>query len=216
MRSKFRHVFFDIDSTIVTIEGFDYLSNNDPEIVAMTQAAMNGDVPLQETYATRMERLRPGRDEVLQLGAAYVRSLVPDAVSTFEALRSGGADIHLISTGILPAIYPLAEHLGVPQRAVHAVQLQFDEQGRFADFDRRSPLTRSGGKELTILDVRVRSKGATALIGDGVPDFEAAGAVDLFIGFGGVRVRPRLKDFSPVYVTDASIAAVLPYLMEES
>jgi hypothetical protein len=38
--------------------------------------------------------------------------------------------------------------------------------------------------------------------------------VDLFIGFGGVHVRPRVKENAEVYVQEPTLAAVLPYLIE--
>jgi hypothetical protein len=40
--------------------------------------------------------------------------------------------------------------------------------------------------------------------------------VSLFIGFGGVHTRPRVKENAEVFVGNPSLAAVLPYLLEES
>jgi phosphoserine phosphatase len=48
-------------------------------------------------------------------------------------------------------------------------------------------------------------------VGDGVTDLETKPVVDLFIGFGGVHVRPRVKENAPVFVTD--FASVLKHLM---
>jgi phosphoserine phosphatase len=96
---------------------------------------------------------------------------------------------------------------------VHAVSLKFDDQGHYDGFDGHSPLTRSGGKEIVVRDVLVRSKGKSAFIGDGVTDLEAKPVVNLFIGFGGVHVRPRVRENAEVYVTEPTLAAVLPYLI---
>ena len=57
-------------------------------------------------------------------------------------------------------------------------------------------------------DVRARSHGKAAFVGDGVSDLEAKPAVDLFIGFGGVVVRPRVKENADLYVTN--LRDVLP------
>jgi phosphoserine phosphatase len=124
------------------------------------------------------------------------------AKETIAALQDRGVVVHLVTAGIQQAILPLAKALNVADRNVHAVPLTFDDEGNYKDFDRRSFLTRSGGKELVVRDVRARSHGKAAFVGDGVSDLEAKPAVDLFIGFGGVVVRPRVKENADVYVTN--------------
>ncbi|HEX8153460.1 MAG TPA: HAD-IB family phosphatase [Thermoanaerobaculia bacterium] len=194
MSAKYRFVFFDVDSTLVTIEGIDVLADNNPEIARLTDAAMNGEIALDEVYGKRLEIIRPTRAAVEALGQRYIASLVDGVRETFDALRGAGVQIHLVTAGIAQAIAPLAEHLGIAARAVHAVNLTFDDAGHYVDFDRRSFLTRSGGKELVVRDVRARAHGKAAFVGDGVSDLEAAPAVDLFVGFGGVAVRERVKE----------------------
>jgi len=214
-RSKYRFIFFDVDSTLVTIEGIDVLANGNPEIVRLTDAAMNGEVPLDEVYARRLEIIRPSRADVEALGQRYIESLVPGAEETIATLQRAGADVHLVTAGIAQAIAPLAARLGIAARAVHAVPLQFDDDGHYRDFDRRSLLTRNGGKELVVHAILARSKGRSAFIGDGVSDLETKAVVNLFIGFGGVHTRPRVMENAEVYVSEPSLTAVLPYLMEE-
>lgn len=196
---RYRLVFFDVDSTLVTIEGIDVLAGENREIVKLTEAAMNGEIALEEVYARRLEIIRPNRGAIEALARRYRESLVDGAQEVIAELQRNGAIVHLVTAGIEQAIAPLAEHLGV--RNVHAVKLQFDANGEYAGFDRRSFLTRSGGKELVVRDVRARTKGKAAFIGDGVSDLEAKPAVDLFIGFGGVHVRPKVKENAAVYVT---------------
>jgi phosphoserine phosphatase len=77
---------------------------------------MNGEVPLDEVYARRLEIIRPSRAEVEALGERYVESLVPGAEETIAALRSAGADVHLVTAGIAQAIAPLAVRLGIAAR----------------------------------------------------------------------------------------------------
>ena len=211
-RSKYRFVFFDVDSTLVTIEGIDVLARGNAEIVRLTEAAMNGEIPLDEVYGRRLEIIRPTLAEVEALGEQYVASMVEGAAATIETLQRGGAHIHLVSAGIAQAIEPLARKLGV--RNVHAVPLRFDDRGGYAGFDTRSLLTRSGGKELVVRSVLARSKGTSAFVGDGVTDLEAKPVVSLFVGFGGVHERPRVRENAEVYVTEPTLTAVLPYLVE--
>jgi len=209
---KFRFVFFDVDSTLVTIEGIDVLAGGNPEIAKLTDAAMNGEIPLDQVYARRLELIRPTREAVERLAQQYVASMTDGTEETIRTLREAGAQVHLVTAGIAQAILPLASHLGVPQRAVHAVALRFNERGEYEDFDRRTFLTRRGGKELVVRDVRARSHGRAAFIGDGVSDLEAKPAVDLFIGFGGVCVRERVRDNAEVYLT--TMRELLAYLVE--
>jgi phosphoserine phosphatase len=158
-----------------------------------------------------LERIRPSKDRVEQLGAEYVRSLVDGAKETIAKLQDNGVIVHLVTAGIEQAILPVANALHVNARNVHAVKLTFDANGNYADFDRRSFLTRTGGKELVVRDVRARSHGKAAFIGDGASDLEAKPAVDLFIGFGGVVVRPRVKENADLYITD--LRDVLQHLL---
>jgi len=207
----YRLVFFDVDSTLVTIEGIDILAGGDPRIVELTEAAMNGAIPLEEVYARRLELIRPSRAAVDALAARYRRSLVDGAAETIAALQRAGAIVHLVTAGVDQAIAPLAKTLDV--RHVHAVRLQFADDGSYADFDRRSPLTRAGGKEIVVRDIRARTKGKAAFVGDGASDLEAKAAVDLFIGFGGVRERAMVRESADVYVE--TMGEVLSALKDE-
>jgi phosphoserine phosphatase len=195
----FRFVFFDVDSTLVTIEGIDVLGAGNPEIARLTERAMNGEIALEDVYAKRLEIIRPTRADLEALGNRYIASLVTGAAEAIGELRERGVQVHLVTAGIAQAINPLASHLGIPERAVHAVALRFNAAGEYEDFDRRSFLTRSGGKELVVRDVRARTHGKAAFVGDGASDLEAKPAVDLFIGFGGVHVRPKVKENAAVF-----------------
>lgn len=213
MTPKYRFVFFDVDSTLVTIEGIDVLADGNPEIVRLTEAAMNGEIALDEVYGRRLEIIRPTLRAVKQLGETYCNSLVDGAEETIATLQQHGVDVHLVTAGIAQAIHPLAAKLNIAPRAVQAVALQFDGEGHYLDFDRRSLLTKVGGKELVVRAVLSRSKGRSAFVGDGISDLETKPAVSLFVGFGGVQERPRVKENAEVYVSEPTLRAVLPYLI---
>jgi phosphoserine phosphatase len=212
-RALYHLVFFDVDSTLVTIEGIDVLAGGDPEVAALTAAAMNGTVPLDEVYARRLERIRPTRAAIAALAARYLESLVEGAADTIAALQDGGALVHLVTAGIEDAVLPLAARLNIPARALHAVKVRFDADGGYVDYDRRSFLTKPKGKELVVRDIRARTHGKAAFVGDGVSDLEAREAVDLFIGFGGVAIRPKVQENADVFVT--SMRDVRRQLLEE-
>src|SRR5581483_9006801 len=118
---KYAIVFFDVDSTLVTIEGIDVLGEGNPEVARLTDAAMNGEIPLDQVYARRLEMIRPSRAAVDALADRYRRSLVDGAEETIDALHSAGVAVHLVTAGIEQAVTALAEALGIPPRGVHAV-----------------------------------------------------------------------------------------------
>jgi len=215
VKPRYRFVFFDVDSTLVTIEGIDVLANGNPEIVKLTEAAMNGELALDEVYGRRLDIIRPTLADVESLGEKYKQSLVDGAEETISTLQHAGVDVHLVTAGISQAIAPLAAKLNLAPRAVHAVRLEFHADGSYKDFDRRSFLTRPGGKELVVHAILARAKAKSAFIGDGVSDLETKPAVTRFIGFGGVARRERVEANADVYVTDTTLRAVLPYLLEE-
>jgi len=207
---KYRLIFFDVDSTLVTIEGIDVLGAGNPEIARLTEAAMNGDVPLDQVYARRLEMIRPTREAVEELGRRYLESIVEGGQETIRALKDAGCIVHLVTAGIAQAVESLAGKFGV---ATHGVRLRFTPDGEYEDFDRGSVLTRRRGKEVVVRDVRARTKGNAAFIGDGVSDLEAKPAVDLFIGFGGVHTRPRVRENADVFVPGPRLDSVLQYLL---
>ena len=211
--ARYRLVFFDVDSTLVTIEGIDVLAGGNPEVTALTAAAMNGAVPLDEVYGRRLEMIRPTRAAIDTLAERYLGSLVDGASETIVALQRGGTLVHLVTAGIEAAVLPLAARLNVQPRAVHAVRLRFDKQGGFDGYDNRSFLTRPRGKELVVRDIRARTHGKAAFVGDGIGDLEAKPAVDLFIGFGGVAIRSKVKENADVFAM--TMHDVRRHLMEE-
>jgi phosphoserine phosphatase len=211
--SDIRIVFFDVDSTLSAIEGIDELAAGNAEIAALTEAAMNGDVPIDEVYGRRLEIIRPRRERIEALGRLYVERMIPDAPDVVKRLRDAGKEVLIVSAGIRQAILPLAEQLGIPERSVNAVSLMFDENGDYLDFDRHSPMTRNGGKETVVMNIRSRTKGKAAFIGDGVTDLETKPAVNLFIGFGGVSARARVRAEADVFIDEPRLSRILDHLL---
>lgn len=175
---------------------------------------MNGEIPLDEVYGRRLEIIRPSRSDVERLASDYGANLVPHASEVVKQLTAAGAVIHLVTAGIEQAILPLAARLAIPAARVHAVKLDFASDGSFAGYDTRSFLTRPEGKAIVIRDIRARSHGRAVLIGDGVTDAEASGVVDLFVGFGGVTMRPAVRERSEVYISELSLEPLLPLILE--
>jgi phosphoserine phosphatase len=207
---RFGSVIFDCDSTLSAIEGIEELAHAHREEVArLTEAAMRGEIPLEDVYGRRLALVRPTRDEVDALGERYVRTLVTDARETIAALLAESIEVRVMSGGIRQAVVTLARALGLTERAVAAVEVHFDESGQYAGFDERSPLTRSGGKRIVLERWLPELPRPIMLVGDGATDLEARPPADRFVAFAGVVERPVVIDAADDVVRTPSLAPVL-------
>ena len=208
IRRGFASIVFDCDSTLARIEGIDELAGaHAAEISALTDAAMRGEIALEDVYGKRLEIIRPSRARVEALGGEYVDALVADARETIAALRWLGKTVRVVSGGLRPPVEAVARALGIPAADVAAVAIGFDGDGAYAGFERDSPLARSGGKEEVIR--RWSLPRPALLVGDGATDAEARPAVDAFAAYMGVAFRPNVAARGDVVLRDESLAAVL-------
>lgn len=167
----FEAVCFDCDSTLSRIEGIDELARRlglENEIAPLTAAAMDGTLPLDAVYARRLSVVRPDRAVLDWLGTRYIDEMVPGAKETIDALHRAGKSVHIVSGGLLPAIAPLASVLDIPRAHIHAVDVFFDANGCYLDFDRQSPLSHSEGKAAICRSLAACYQ-TIALVGDGLP-----------------------------------------------
>lgn len=192
----FASVILDVDSTLSTVEGIEWLAAlRGPEVLrevrAVTERAMQGTVPLGAIFAERLARIRPTRFEIEALGRAYVSGMTPGATELCRRLRDASVRAVVLSGGLREAILPLAGALDIPLEDVHAVGICFDGAGEYASFDEASPLSRNGGKP--VLARALDLPRPLLAIGDGVTDLELRAssppAVDTFVAFTGVATR---------------------------
>lgn len=204
-------VVFDCDSTLTAIEGIDELAAEQrSEIEALTAAAMQGALPLEEVYGRRLELIRPSRSRVDALARQYVDRLVPHAADVVAALRAEGLAVRIVSGGLLPAVLAVADALGVAREDVAAVALHFNADGSYAGFDTAAPLARSRGKCDVLRSWREKLAGRVMMVGDGASDLEAAAAADVFVAYAGVVERAAVVERADVVVRSQSLAPVLP------
>jgi phosphoserine phosphatase len=198
-------VVFDFDSTLSAIEGIDELAREagsavHAEVEALTRRAMEGEIPLQEVFARRLELIRPTRDQLAAIADHYRRTLEPDAASVVALLGAAGWTSVVVSGGLEPAVLPIARELGIGE--VLAVPIHFHPDGSYAGFDEAFPAARSGGKPELLQALRAgRHPRALVMVGDGASDLETKPVVDLFVGFGRYADRPSVRAGSDVFIT---------------
>lgn len=218
--SGYGTVIFDCDSTLSALEGIDVLAaGHRDQVAALTDAAMRGEVPLEEVYGRRLALIRPSRQAVEALVPLYIRDLVDDAITTVAALRTAGVAVRVVSGGLLPAVLGLARHLGLTDDAVAAVPIRFSDDGTYAAYDTAAPAARAGGKAEIVRAWRADAEpipGPVMFVGDGATDLEARDEVDLFVAYAGVIARPAVMEAAPVVLRSRSLAPLLPLALGET
>ena len=216
-RAKFDAVCFDCDSTLTRIEGIDELARragSAAKIASLTEAAMNGAIPLEAVYAKRLDLVRPDRAALAWLAERYADEMVDGAAETITTLRRLGKAVYIVTGGLLQAVAGFARSLGFSPGQVHAVEVHFDGGGNYQGFDTSSPLCRSDGKA-TICRMLAAKHRNVALVGDGLTDLEARAGGAYVVGYGGVAQREVVLQGADCYVAAPSLMATLPALLTE-
>jgi phosphoserine phosphatase len=218
------HVFFDCDSTLTAVEGIDVLAESAGKrwrVEVLTQAAMEGERDLEAVYARRLRAVRPTRDQVRDIRRSYKRHAVEDAALVIAALHALGHKVYIISGGLAEPVEEFGVYLGVPRERIRAVGIIYNQlSGDWWDSSKSGheqylnygdgALTVSNGKAQMIRELLGRQRGRSLLVGDGNSDLLAGEAVDLFVGYGGVVVRPRVLAQALAFIHSHSLAPLLP------
>lgn len=231
----FEVIIFDCDSTLSTVEGIDEVARwlgKDAEVAELTRRAMDGELPLEAVYGQRLELLTPTRDQLRRLAQRYHDTLSRDAAAVIAALQRRGREVFIVSGGLAEGVREFGVRLGLPEDHVYAVEIEYNQlAGRWWETWKHprgqnpgeqylshdgGPLTLRKGKADLIRELRRRVRGRAMLVGDGVSDLEAGPAVDLFVGFGGVVSRERVRAEAEVFIHAASLAPVLPLALGQA
>lgn len=211
--------FIDCDSTLSTIEGIDELARGMGDevfarVVDLTNAAMNGEVPINDVFFRRMDMIRPDRRLGDAVAARYIETIVPGVVEFIAAIKAEGWMPVILSGGFAPLIQPLATTLGIDH--VEAVPLYYNDDGSYKGYGEDYPTTRNLGKNEVIREwKRAMLPELVVMMGDGMSDLETKPDVNLFIGFGGVVARPRVENGCDFWLSDMSDLTMLINIMSE-
>nr|MBA3710815.1 HAD-IB family phosphatase [Planctomycetota bacterium] len=168
--------------------------------------AMGGAVLFQDALRERLAIIRPTRALIASCLAAHPPRLTPGIAELVAALAARGTAVHLISGGFVEMIAPLAQALGIAGDRVIANRFRFAEDGSLLGIDDACPTARSGGKGVALSQLKQRhGYRPLVMVGDGVTDLEARPPADLFIGFGGVAVREKVRAEADWFVTDFAV-----------
>ena len=212
-----KNVIFDCDSTLTNAEGIDLLADmNDvwEEVSEITRRAMERTSLTVDIFEKRLELVNPTLEQVQDLGDLYIANLTRDSKEVVKLLKEAGRNIFILTGGLQPAVNYLARYLGIGYKNVYSVELYFNQAGEYTGFDKSSPLVKSHGKAKIATEI-TEKYGKSVLIGDGKNDIEAAGDLELFIGYGGAVRRQKVLEASEIYIECNSFAPIIPILMDE-
>lgn len=226
----FQHIFFDCDSTLTSVEGIDILAETAGKqwrVEVLTQAAMDGELDLEDVYAKRLKAVKPTKKQVGEIRQVYKQHAVEDAVEIIQSLQLLGHEVYIISGGLAEPVREFGIYLGVPEDHIRAVGLEYNalagnrwwennpesnSTARYLDYE-EGALTISDGKADIVRELLGDKPGRALLIGDGNSDLLAGRAVDLFVGYGGVVARERVQQEAPCFVSSLSLAPLLALVL---
>ncbi len=223
----YKHIFFDCDSTLTTVEGIDVLAEEVGKkwrVEVLTNAAMDGKVELEAVYGKRLKAIHATHAQIRKIRTAYKQNIVEDAPEVVAALQALHHEVYIISGGLTEPVIEFGIFLGVARKNIRAVGVDYDKLSgdwwlnptqrtptqteRYLAFD-EGDLTVSDGKANVVRELLGDANGRSLLIGDGNSDLHAETAVDLFAGFGGVVTRDHVLANAPVFIHTKSLAPLL-------
>lgn len=215
MLRPYTHVFFDVDSTLVTIEGIDELAllkGVGNPVREMTERCMSFDGMNPDIYQKRLELIKPNFSDIKALSKIYLDNLVPDVSRCIHMLNQLGKEIYLISGGIRQALEPLSKFLGIPKSHLFAVDIYFNNHQDYAGFDNKNHLVLPDGKAFIISQL-VNKHDNTLFIGDGLSDLVVKPLVNQFIGVTFNTIRTKVMEESNIYIKAKRFNALLPFMI---
>jgi HAD superfamily phosphoserine phosphatase-like hydrolase len=213
---KFDTVVFDVDSTLVSIEGLDYLASlkgKEQDISGRTRKAMNGEITMREAMIEKMAIISPSISDLVKMGEAYVKNIVVGVPETINILKHNDISVWIVTGNFQPGVGILAKYLDIRPENVVTNTITHKPEGAFLSFDPNHPLSNSGGKKVMIEKYKAQL-GRICFIGDGSTDLDTQDVVDRFIGFGGVVRRPHIEDKSNFYVSDPDMRSILKFVVQ--
>ncbi len=200
-------VFFDLDSTLVKIEGLDWLAEykgKDGEIKRLTKNAMEGLLPFKQALLKKLEIIKPTKTDFKILSQAYIKNLIPEAKETVQTLLNRNVGVFIITGSFIEAVEPLAKLLNIKKENIFTNKIFWDKNGNYAGIDLNNPLSSNGGKPKIVKKIlkNFNPKPYSIFVGDSITDLETKKVVDVFVGVGGVVTRKKVKENADVFIYD--------------
>lgn len=198
-----RLVVMDVDSTFIQDEVIELIADHAgtlPEVAAITERAMNGELDFESSLRARVATLAGVPETVLATVRGQVQ-LTPGAATLVRTLKRLGFTVALVSGGFIEIVGPLAEELGIHHARANRLEIRDGLlTGRVVGdvVDRAAKATAL--REFAAAEGLPLAR--TVAIGDGANDLDMLAAAGLGIAFNA----------KPVVREQADAAVNVPYL----
>ena len=196
-------VVMDVDSTLIQQEVIELLAAKVgvvEEVVAITSAAMAGELDFEASLKARVALLAGASAEILNEVRSEIK-LTPGARTLVKTLQKLGHEVAVVSGGFASVIEPLLQELGISNYRANSLEIV---DGKLTG-NITGPVIDRAAKATALRDFAKQTGVAieqTIAIGDGANDLDMIAAAGLGIAF---NAKPAVKA-----AADSSLNA--PYL----
>ena len=203
MRWAKKLIVMDVDSTLIQQEVIELLgakAGKGPEIAAITESAMRGELDFAESLRARVSLLAGLPESVITEVQSEI-TLTPGARTLIRTLHKLGHHVALVSGGFEPVISPIMKELGIAHMRANNLEIV---SGKLTG-NLVGPIIDRAGKAEALRDFAALHSielAQTIAIGDGANDLDMIALAGMGIAF---NAKPAVKA-----AADSSVSA--PYL----
>ncbi len=200
-------VLFDLDSTLTTAETLDLLAKEkgiEAKVKKITNETMEGKKPLAELFENKLKLLAPSKRDRALIRRIALHNLSSEALDLVRKLSHyEHVKIGILSMHFREIVEDVGSFIGCDPSLCFGLDIKHDDQGNYAGYAPDQLMAREGGKGLIVTEVKKLNPDAIVVhIGDSVTDLATQGKADLFIGFGGVAVREKVRKAAKHFAMD--------------
>lgn len=209
--SEFKLVAMDMDSTFITIECIDEIADMQglkPQVAAITEAAMRGELDFAASLTRRVALLEGLDASALERVYEERLRLSPGAETMLKAVQAAGLKTLLVSGGFTFFTSRLKARMGLDY--THANELEIVDGkltgkvlGGIVDADEKKRTVERVCAELGI------SPSQAIVMGDGANDLKMMGIAGLSVAF---RAKPVVREQASVALNFVGLDGILPLL----
>lgn len=206
--SDFKLLVTDMDSTLITIECIDEIADMQglkPQVAAITEAAMRGEIEFRESLTRRVALLKGLDASALQRVFDERLQLSPGAVELLASVKAAGLKTVLISGGFTFFTDRLREQLGLTMSFANVLEIMDGKltgkvSGPIVDAEEKR---RTVERESAALGV---PSSAAIVMGDGANDLQMMLVAGLSVAF---RAKPVVRAQADVALNYVGLDGVL-------
>ena len=198
----------DMDSTMITVECIDELADYagiKPEIAAITEAAMRGELDFEGALDARVALLAGLDEAVIERCLAERVRVMPGAKALVGTMRARGATAILVSGGFTRFAEPVAREIGFDRAIANVLEI---EGGRLTGRVTK-PIVGSDTKERALREAAAAlglDLSETLAVGDGANDLAMIRVAGLGVAY---RAKPIVAAAAAARVDHGDLSVLL-------